>query len=289
MMGQAVTQCGLRGRVGLRNRPGESIEAVAMVGMEFLYLVRLGLRAATDPRIQDTLKIAEALLAVETPQGVSYRRYNEDGYGEHADGSPFDGSGIGRAWPLLTGERGHYELQLGRDPLPYLETMMRMSGPSGLLPEQVWDGPALPALGLEPGKPTGGAMPLVWAHAEFLKLLYAREQGRSLELLDAVEKHFGDGRPKNGTWHWRADAPFDILPEGRDFLVEAPTSFMLHFGLDGWQSIEDRLSTPLVFGRHGVRLSQDELRGRQMVDFTLYFIDETHWEGIDHRVRLPAV
>jgi glucoamylase len=259
-----------------------------MVGMEFLYLVRLGLRAATDPRIQNTLKITEALLAVETPQGVAYRRYNEDGYGEHADGSPFDGSGIGRPWPLLTGERGHYELQLGGDPLPYLETMARMTGPSGLLPEQVWDGPELPALGLEPGKPTGGAMPLVWAHAEFLKLLYAREQGRPLELLDAVEKHFGGGRPKNGTWHWRADTPFDTLPEGRDLLVEAPTPFMLHFGFDGWQPIQDRLSNPLVFGRHGVRLSQDELGGRQMVDFTLYFVEEARWEGINHRVRLRA-
>jgi glucoamylase len=287
-IGPPPTQCGLRGRVDLRNRSGESIAAIAMVGMEFLYLVRLGLRAATDPRIQNTLKITEALLAVETPQGVAYRRYNEDGYGEHAEGSPFDGSGIGRPWPLLTGERGHYELQLGGDPLPYLETMARMTGPSGLLPEQVWDGPELPALGLEPGKPTGGAMPLVWAHAEFLKLLYAREQGRPLELLDAVEKHFGGGRPKNGTWHWRADTPFDTLPEGRDLLVEAPTPFTLHFGFDGWQPIQDRLSNPLVFGRHGVRLSQDELGGRQMVDFTLYFVEEARWEGINHRVRLRA-
>jgi hypothetical protein len=37
-----------------------------------------------------------------------------DGYGEHADGRPFDGTGIGRAWPLLTGERAHYELAAGR-------------------------------------------------------------------------------------------------------------------------------------------------------------------------------
>ncbi len=27
---------------------------------------------------------------------------------------PFDGTGIGRAWPLLTGERAHYELAAGR-------------------------------------------------------------------------------------------------------------------------------------------------------------------------------
>jgi len=45
---------------------------------------------------------------------------------------------------------------------------------TGLLPEQVWDGEELPERELWVGGPTGSAMPLVWAHAEFLKL------GRSL-------------------------------------------------------------------------------------------------------------
>ncbi len=27
-----------------------------------------------------------------------------------APGAPFDGTGVGRAWPLLTGERAHDEL-----------------------------------------------------------------------------------------------------------------------------------------------------------------------------------
>jgi len=112
----------------VKNRGGETVLAAALVGMEYLYLVRLGLRDANDPRIQNTLKVAEGLLKVETPQGAAYRRYNGDGYGEHEDGSPFDGTGIGRPWPLLAGERGHFDLMLGRDPLPYLETMARMTG-----------------------------------------------------------------------------------------------------------------------------------------------------------------
>ena len=79
-----------------------------------LALVRFGLRAADDPRIRDTAKVIDALLKVETPSGSSWHRYNDDGYGEHEDGSPFDGTGIGRVWPLLTGERAHYELAAGR-------------------------------------------------------------------------------------------------------------------------------------------------------------------------------
>ena len=103
-----------------------------------------------------TLKVADALLKVDTPAGPCWHRYNEDGYGEHDDGRAYDGTGRGRAWPLLTGERGHYELCAGRDPLPYLEAMARMASSGGMLPEQIWDAAPLAARGLLPGPADGG-------------------------------------------------------------------------------------------------------------------------------------
>ena len=287
-IGPAAVQGGLCGRVKVANRWGESVPAIDLVGMEYLYLVRLGLRSPDDPRILDTFKITEAMLKVEMPNGIAYHRYNEDGYGEHADGSPYDGNGIGRAWPLLTGERGHFELQRGRDPLPYLQMMTRMTGPTGLVPEQVWDAPAVPKRLLEPGKPTGSAMPLVWAHAEFLKLLCAREQKRPLERLKSVEKHLRGKAARGSTWHWRTDTPFDVLPAGRDLLIEMERPFVLHMGFDGWQAIEDRSSSPFPFGRHGVRMRRAELAGRRILDFTRYFAKDARWEGKDHSIKLAS-
>ncbi len=185
----------LVGRVDIRNRVGLSLEPAALVGLEFMYLARLGLRRADDPKLKATLAVVERVLRVDTPAGPAYHRYNEDGYGEHEDGGPFDGTGIGRAWPLLTGERGHFELLLGGDPMPYLEAMTAMTGPGGLLPEQVWDTAPIPGRFLVPGKPTGSAMPLVWAHAELLKLLTAAKRGEPLELLDAVRSRYNFQRP----------------------------------------------------------------------------------------------
>ena len=130
---------GVTGRVLLRNRHGETIEASCLVALDFSWLVRLGLRKATDPRVLDTIKVVDAVLRVDTPSGAVYRRYNEDGYGEYDDGRPYDGNGVGRAWPLLTGERGHLALQAGEDPIEYLRTIHRCASPGGLLPEQVWD------------------------------------------------------------------------------------------------------------------------------------------------------
>src|SRR5262249_12344537 len=111
--------------------------------------------------------------------------------------------------------------------------MTRMTGPTGLIPEQVWDGLPLPARGLEPGKPTGGAMPLVWAHAEFLKLLRTRQEKRPIELLNSVEKHFRRKVADVGTWHWRTDTPFDALPAHRDLLVEMESPFVLLWASTG--------------------------------------------------------
>ena len=137
-----------------------------------LALVRFGLRAADDPRIRDTAKVIDALLKVETPSGPSWHRYNDDGYGEHEDGSPFDGTGIGRGWPLLTGERAHYELAAGRveNAKRLLAAMESFANEGGLISEQVWDSPDIPERELHFGRPSGSAMPLVWAHAEYLKL-----------------------------------------------------------------------------------------------------------------------
>ena len=73
-----------------------------------------------DPLIEDSLEVVDRMLQVETPYGPCWRRYNHDGYGQRDDGGPFLGWGRGRAWPLLTGERGHYELAAGRDATPYI-------------------------------------------------------------------------------------------------------------------------------------------------------------------------
>jgi glucoamylase len=280
---------GLRGCVEVANRGGETVPATALVGLDFLYLTRLGLRAGDDQRISDTLRVADAVLRVDTPRGPAFHRYEQDGYGEHADGSPFDGTGIGRAWPLLTGERGHAALVAGEDPTAYLEAMAHLTGPGGLLPEQVWDTEPIPERLLFPGEPTGSAMPLVWAHAEFLKLLLAATAGRPVEQLDVVIERYGGVRPRAATWFWRDEAPVQRLPPGRALVVEAAEPFVLHFGFDGWQEVAERASAATGLGMHGVRLDAEELAPRSRLDFTRRWSVGERWEGTDHTLELqPA-
>ncbi|WDR06479.1 glycoside hydrolase family 15 protein [Devosia rhodophyticola] len=276
---------GIHGSIDVRNVAHGEIPATGLLGMEFLYLVRMGLRKADDKRIVDTVSLVDEELRVETPNGPSFHRYNGDGYGEHADGGPFDGQGVGRLWPLLTGERGHYAVAAGEDARPYLAAMAKMTGPGGLIPEQVWDRDALPDRGLSPGKPSGSAMPLVWAHGEFLKLLACITTKRPTELLDEVESRYGGNIPEAAVWHWREKSPFNSAPRDRDVNIEAAEPFVLHLTRDDWQNKEEIGSSPGAFGMHIVTLTNEQIADTGEMKFTFFYPDRKVWREKDFAIR----
>jgi glucoamylase len=279
-------------RLGNQIEPGITLKAEQMVGLEFLYLPRLGLRDPHDQRITDTLAIIDRMLLRRTASGDAYTRYDVDGYGEWLDGSgwPVRGFGIGRPWPLLAGERGHYDALTGGDAAGRLEVMLAMRGRGGLLPEQVWDAGDLPWRDLANGRPTASAMPLAWAHSEFVKLaiLLAAGDGRPVERLAAVDQRYGGQVPESGTWYWSGSATFSAVPSGDDLVIVDSRDFTLRCGFDGWRpdSIADLPAEPLPFDLYGVSLSADRLAGHTSLQFTRRYVDG--WEGRDHSVRLDA-
>jgi glucoamylase len=161
-----------------------------IVDAGFLELVRYGIRDPHDPIVEDSLRVVDAVLKVDTPAGPCWRRYNHDAYGQRDDGTSFKGWGVGRPWPLLTGERGHYELAAGHDAAPYVRAMDRFAVGIGLIPEQIWDRPTLSEKLLSYGGPTGSALPLLWAHAEYVKLVRSIADGRVFDLIEPVRSRY---------------------------------------------------------------------------------------------------
>ena len=164
----------------IRYLPPEAIHShsqCCVVDGGFLSLVRLGLRRPDDPHVLKTLPVWDGVCRQETPCGPCWYRYNGDGYGEHGDGDPFDGLGQGRLWPLLTGERGHFAIAAGEEVTSYIRALECFANEGGCIPEQIWDQAAIPAKGLYPGRGTGSATPLAWAHAEYIRLLRSRKDG----------------------------------------------------------------------------------------------------------------
>lgn len=278
------------GFVPIKNRPPGSSHAAAsqIVSPDALGLVRLGLRAADDPRIVATAKVIDALLRVELPGGPSWLRYNEDGYGEHEDGRPFDGTGVGRPWPLLTGERAHFELAAGRaeSARALLATFESFAGDGGLLPEQVWDGPDLPDRELIRGRPSGSAMPLVWAHAEHVKLLRSLRDGRVFDMPPQPVRRYQVEKVGSDLVSWRFNHKLARMAVGKILRVEVLAASVVRFTTDGWQSECDRPTRDTGLGIHIVDLPTADLPSSTEISFTFRWATTASWEGTNFTVRV---
>jgi len=281
------------GFVPIKNRPPEQSEqeGALIVSPDALALVRFGLRAADDPRIVDTVKVIDALLKVDTPNGPAWHRYNDDGYGEHEDGRAFDGTGIGRAWPLLTGERAHYELAAGRpkEADRLLRAMEAFAGDSGLLPEQVWDAAPIPARELSPGEASGSARPLVWAHAEYVKGCRSLQEGRVFDQPAQTVRRYLSGRtlPLPHVV-WRFNHKVRAVANGRTLRIEVLARAVVHWGVNGWMHVQDSPTRDTGLGVQVVDLPTSALAQGATVEFTFYWPDGNHWEGTNFTIEIDG-
>jgi glucoamylase len=283
-----------QGFVPIKNRPpgqdGQS--AYHIISPDALALVRFGLRAADDPRILNTLCAIDALLAVELPQGPCWYRYNGDGYGEHKDGSAFDGTGIGRLWPLLAGERGHYSLAAGHlDEAEALLTVMENSpvGDGRLLPEQVWDAADIPALELFRGKPTGSACPLVWAHSEYVKLRRSIRDGKIFDQPPQTVKRYLIDRHVRQIFGWRFNNKTRVVPRNKTLRIVLLTPAQVHWSVDDWKTSHDTDTRDTGLGIYTLDLPTASLPVGGKAIFTFFWPKEDRWEGADYTVTVEQV
>jgi glucoamylase len=283
-----------QGFVPIKNRPpgenGENMQrAFRIISPDSLALVRFGLRAPNDPRILNTIRVIDAMLKVQLPQGPCWYRYNGDGYGEHKDGSPFDGTGIGRPWPLLSGERAHYELAAGRrDQAEALLSMMEQStiGHSRLLPEQVWDADDLPVPELFRGKPTGSACPLVWAHSEYIKLRRSLRDGKIFDQPPQTVQRYLVEKPTRQIFGWRINNRARSIPRNKKLRLVLLDPALVHWSIDGWKTSQDTNTRDTGLNTYILDLPTASLPGGSQVVFTFYWSRESRWEATDYKVTV---
>jgi glucoamylase len=278
----------IEGFVPIKNRPPDQSRARAtqIISPDALALVRFGLRAPDDPRIVNTVTAIDAILQTQLPQGPGWYRYNLDGYGEHDDGSPFDGTGVGRAWPLLTGERAHYELAAGRTSVAVtlLGAMEKSTEGGRLIPEQVWDRDDIPQLELWRGKPTGSACPLVWAHAEYVKLRRSLKDGAVFDQPPQTVQRYQVEKVKAKYFPWRFNNKPRSMPQGKLLRIVVTAPARVHWSFDGWTTAKDSTALNTNLGVYAVDLPTGDLASGRQIIFTFFWPQADRWEGRDFTV-----
>ena len=158
----------------------------------------------------------DAVLKVETKAGPVWHRYNHDGYGQQGRWRPFYQRRSGPC--VATAHRRARSLRTGRGAIalePHVRAMEQLASPTGLLPEQVWDEADKPKAFLSLGKPTGSAMPLMWAHAEYIKLLRSASDGRVYDEIPEVrERYLGNRKNCKLMEVWKPDRHVRFMRKG---------------------------------------------------------------------------
>ena len=280
------------GSIHIANRsPQEKYdyEAREVIDGGFLELVRYGIRRADDPLIIDSLKVVDSCLKIETPYGVCWRRYNHDGYGQRKDGGPYEGWGQGRAWPILTGERAHYELAAGRSPDKHITALERFSSIGGMMPEQVWDYADMPSEGMYFGRSAGSAQPLVWAHSEYIKLLRSVADGRVFDRISAVEERYAvpaaERTFSSQIEVFQTGRPVTRLGAGLMLRIIDLNSFRVVWSMDNWATSTTTSSRVAGYPGSYVDIATTPNQTGTVV-FTLYWPGEDRWLGKNYSVAI---
>lgn len=267
---------------------GDRYKAEFTVGPDALALVRFGLRSPHDPKIVNTVKLVDHFLKNVTACGPAWRRYIGDRYGEHQDGSPYDGNGIGRSWPLLTGERAHYELAAGnRDgAVELLKAMERFSNEGGMIPEQVWDAEDIPERELFNGRPSGSAMPLVWAHAEYVKLRRSLEENSIFDMPPQTVQRYLVEKKEARFASWRYNNKISVMLPGIDLRIEVLAAARIRWSIDGWKTIRDTDMIDTGLGLFYADLKTSGMAAGTKISFTFYWTGARCWEQTNYEVEI---
>jgi glucoamylase len=165
----------------------------------FLELVRLGVKSPQAPQITNSIAVVDAQDSTTINGNEYWGRYNHDGYGEQANGSDYTGVGVGRDWPVLSGERGEYDIADGNisGARAMLTAMADAASPGYQISEQIWN--TASADGFTEGQPDNSASPLMWAMAQYVRLALDISAGKDLDTPAVVAARYAEAKPVTET------------------------------------------------------------------------------------------
>jgi glucoamylase len=118
-----------------------------------------------------------------------------------------------------------------------------------MLPEQIWDYDDIPSAGMFLGRSAGSAQPLVWAHAEYLKLLRSAVDGRVFDRISVVEERYAVPAGKrtfiNHMEMLEVGRPVSQIVAGYTLRIVDRESFRVVYTVDNW-------ATTLTLDSHSV-------------------------------------
>jgi glucoamylase len=175
----------------------------------------------------------------------------------------------------------------GRDATPYLRALEGFAHGIGLIPEQIWDEPDLPERHFHCGGPTNAAVPLVWAHSEYVKLHRSQAEGKVFDMFDSVRDRYVTHRTRRDPIEvWKFNRRIPAISEGTLLRIQAASPFRLRRTIDGLEHSTEVASTATGVGIEFVDIAP--LDRETVIRFTFFWVEEDRWEDESYSVEVRA-
>jgi glucoamylase len=140
------------------------------------------------------------------------------------------------------------------------------------------------------GQPAGSAMPLVWAHAEYLKLLRSALDGKVFDRVDSVYQRYcepvGRKRVRHDLEIHTRSRPVQTLDAGKTLRILDGQKFVAVWTDNGWKTNQTVACRAL--GCAGYSADIAPAGGSGEVEWTLYWPEQDAWLGSNVRVKIEA-
>ena len=127
-------------------------------------------------------------------------------------------------------------------------------------------------------------MPLVWAHAEHVKLLRSLADGRVFDMPPQARRRYQVDGVRARHCVWRFNQKCRSLLVGHMLRVEVLGAATIHWSSDGWRSVHDTPTQDSALGVHFADLDTASLAAGSDVVFTMRWLAADRWEGMDYRL-----
>ncbi len=82
-------------------------------------------------------------------------------------------------------------------------------------------------------------MPLVWAHAEYVKLLRSLRDGRVFDMPPQTVERYIKAKTESNRVTWRFNNKCQTIPAGKVLRLELLAMATVHWSADNWQTVND--------------------------------------------------
>jgi len=131
-------------------------------------------------------------------------------------------------------------------------------------------------------------MPLVWAHAEYIKLRRSLRDGRVFDMPPQPLQRYVLGQARSAPAIWCLHQKCRSIAAGKSLRIMSRNRAVVHWSLDGWGTWQDTELSDSGVDLYWADLPTNDLAPGRSIVFALYRPDAGRWEDANFEVTVEA-